>query len=382
MSKLLFLFTDNFVEYELSKTSIIDYEVHYYPDITQFKNDSRKKIAVFPCVENFENLNELPMIADMSSVDLLVLYHWDEVIKSPEEIHKDIFQSFNTEKYVIIVGGYNTTYSYNKDKFLTDNFSHGHFILHNPSYVKTQQSQLYDFECLFGTAKPARKYIYYKLLENNLLDKSVVNIQWQRSDWLEDCNYNTLWPNISADLEKTYGDLESYRSNIIDEIDSHSVSSLGSNLGDFFVDVVKNKKLDHDCYFNRAYSLPENIYNITKYSIISETYQSHIIHPTEKTAKMFLAKRIFVMFSCQYFLKNLKNMGFKTFSNVIDESYDTISDTRTRFDHAFEQVKYLSTVDYDQILKNSKEILEHNYSVLTDIESSFNKIKIFIDKNI
>jgi hypothetical protein len=382
MDELLFLFTDAFIEYELLKDSINEYEVYYYPDLNLFKDDTRKKIAVFPYVENIENLETLPLIKDMSSIDLLVLYHWDEVIKSPEKIHKDITQSFNTEKYVVVVGGHNTTYQYNKDRFLTNNFAHGHVITHNFQSKEQNNIKLYDFECLFGTIKPARKYIYYKLLESNLLDKSILNIKWNRDDYLADINFKLLWPNISTDFEKIYGNIENYESTIINSIEPYSVNNLGTSLHDYFVDVVNNRELDTTCYFNRAYNVPTETFNVTKYSLVSETYQQDIFHPTEKTAKMFLGKRIFVMFSCQYFLKHLKNMGFKTFDNIIDESYDSILDTRLRFDYAFEQVKYLNEIDYDWALEKTKEIREHNYAVLTDLDSSFNKIKIFIDKNI
>lgn len=382
MNKLLFLFTNAFIEYELLKDDINEYEVHYNPDLNLFKDDNRKKIAVFPYVENIEDLQTLPLIKDMSSVDLLVLYHWDEVIKSPKKIHKDIIQSFNTQKYVVVVGGHNTTHQYDKNRFLTNNFAHGHVITHNYQSKEQREIKLYDFECLFGTIKPARKYIYYKLLESNLLDKSILSIKWNRGDYLADANFNLLWPNISTDFEKKNGNIEGYESSVISTVEPYYVNDLGTSLHDYFVDAINNRKVDNKCYFNRAYNVPTDVFNITKYSLVSETYQQDVFHPTEKTAKMFLGKRIFVMFSCQHFLKHLTNMGFKTFNNIIDESYDTILDTRQRFDYAFEQVKYLKEIDYNWALEKTKEVREHNYNVLTDIQSSFNKIKIFIDKNI
>jgi hypothetical protein len=382
MNKLLFLYTNAFIEYELLKNTLNEYEVHYYPDLKKFENDNRKKIAVFVYVENTENLDNLPLIADMSSVDLLVLYHWDEVIKSPALVHRDITQSFNTEKYVVIVGGYNTIYQYNKDKFLTNNFSHGQIVKHNSQYKDTNQEKFYNFECLFGTVKPTRNYIFYKLLENNLLNRSVVNIQRTREDWINDRNHNLFWPNISEDFEKVYGKFTSYTSPIVNDLESNIINGLGVNLYDYLVDVVNNRKTGDDCYFTRAYNVPEAIFNITKYSLVAETYQSQIFHPTEKTAKMFLAKRVFIMFSCHNFLKNLQNMGFKTFDSIIDESYDQIDDTRKRFDYAFEQVKYLDKLDYKEVYSSVNDILEHNYNVMCDTNRQFNRISQFIDKGL
>jgi hypothetical protein len=82
---------------------------------------------------------------------------------------------------------------------------------------------------------------------------------------------------------------------------------------------------------------------------------------SEKTAKVFLAKRIYVMFGNQYFLENLRNEGFQTFSSVLDESYDQIRDPVQRYTAAWRQVEWLATQDADSIYQRLESVVEHNH---------------------
>jgi hypothetical protein len=107
--------------------------------------------------------------------------------------------------------------------------------------------------------------------------------------------------------------------------------------------------------------LPVEIYNQSYYSIISETtcMNTHS-HYTEKTAKALVARRPFVMFSGQHFLRNLRSLGFQTFNIVIDESYDDIADHKERFSAAWAQVEKLCQLDAPEVLFTLKSVLDHN----------------------
>jgi hypothetical protein len=132
--------------------------------------------------------------------------------------------------------------------------------------------------------------------------------------------------------------------------------------------------------------LPVTIYNQTAYSIVAETEcVNQFTFYTEKTVKPILARRLFVMFAGRHYLKNLRKLGFQTFSNVIDESYDEITDNCERWTWAFQQVMYLCEQDQSRILTMIKPIVDHNYHVLmsTDWTNAFidqiNKIYKTID---
>ena len=109
--------------------------------------------------------------------------------------------------------------------------------------------------------------------------------------------------------------------------------------------------------------IPLEIYNETAYSLIAETsYSNHYTFYTEKTVKPILGQRLFITLSGQYSLRNLRNIGFKTFDGVIDESYDTIEPLLQRCPAALDQVRYLITQNQQDILEKIRPICEHNFA--------------------
>jgi hypothetical protein len=66
---------------------------------------------------------------------------------------------------------------------------------------------------------------------------------------------------------------------------------------------------------------PSHYYN-TEISIVSETTQTEWF-PTEKTYKSLMLGHPFILYGGRYSLAKLRNLGFETFGNDIDESYDT-----------------------------------------------------------
>lgn len=111
--------------------------------------------------------------------------------------------------------------------------------------------------------------------------------------------------------------------------------------------------------------VPLDIYNQTAYSIVGETeWDNTHFFLTEKTSKCLIARRLFVMFSGHNWLKHFRGLGFETFGSVIDESYDTVEDSTTRWRMAYEQVKYLCEQDQRTILDKLQPVLEHNYNHL------------------
>lgn len=81
--------------------------------------------------------------------------------------------------------------------------------------------------------------------------------------------------------------------------------------------------------------IARDIYNSCYISVVAET--ENLLDPTtfyisEKTAKPLIVGHPFLIYGCQHFLKHLRDMGFKTFSPWLDESYDDISDRYQRAD--------------------------------------------------
>lgn len=120
-------------------------------------------------------------------------------------------------------------------------------------------------------------------------------------------------------------------------------------------------------------------YNILDYyptiflDLVVETYITGLtFFPTEKTFRPIIAKTPFIIMGPCGYLGNLKRMGFKTFSNWWDESYDEFSN--------FERLKKIKIV-IDEISKYSMEktaklydemhaVLEHNRNHLKNLHSN------------
>lgn len=108
--------------------------------------------------------------------------------------------------------------------------------------------------------------------------------------------------------------------------------------------------------------VPHYIYNQSYHSIVAETTAfNQINHVTEKVAKPIMAKRIFVAFAGQHYLASLTRLGFKTFSDVLDESYDLEPDANKRYQMAWQQVEYLANQSACDVKQQVQAVLQHNH---------------------
>jgi len=122
--------------------------------------------------------------------------------------------------------------------------------------------------------------------------------------------------------------------------------------------------------------VPLTIYNQTYYSLVAETNAVNEFNfYTEKIVKPILSERLFIVFSGQHYLRNLRSLGFRTFDGILDETYDTIEDYDLRFKLACEQIKYLCDQNQETVLEQIRPITEHNKSVMltTDWYGNFAK---------
>jgi len=136
-----------------------------------------------------------------------------------------------------------------------------------------------------------------------------------------------------------------------------------------FIKDTYNHTVDPVIYYNTHMSLsqvlPFSIYNKCYYSIVAETNCSNDFNfYTEKIVKPILAKRLFVVIAGKGYLKNLRNLGFKTFNSILDESYDNETDPEIRWTMAMSQLEYLFTQNPEVIYDKIKDIVEHNQRLM------------------
>lgn len=257
------------------------------------------------------------------------------------------------------------------DKFYNDNvISRRYWITTSPFYnvydknfiesLRMKENKKYLFEALLGTPRLHRSFIMLNFLQNkNLLEKSLVsyrtdfNLDYSYNNKITKYNLESLESNTQRLKEMLFNDDNFIKyTHIIDHHYPYVSKDLESLDSNFDITSLRNNG-----------GFPDEIYRTTWYSIISET--SFIIPTlTEKLGKMFFTKRIFVVFGSYKLLKKLQAMGFKTFSNIIDEDYDNKITPFERWTMAFNEIQKLSEMDPEKVYAECEATLEHNYNRL------------------
>jgi hypothetical protein len=115
--------------------------------------------------------------------------------------------------------------------------------------------------------------------------------------------------------------------------------------------------------------IPIEIYQQSAYSLVAETNcDNHFVFFTEKTVKPIIGRRLFIMIGHYRAMAKLRELGFKTFDGIIDESYDNIENDIKRHHTALAQLEWLCRQDQKIILSKCREITEHNYNHMMTTE--------------
>ena len=126
----------------------------------------------------------------------------------------------------------------------------------------------------------------------------------------------------------------------------------------------------------------EKFYKNSLINIINETYFfNNIIHITEKTYKPIAFLQPFILLGAAGSLQHIKDMGFKTFHEFWDESYDTEINDPIRFTKIVNIVEEISNwpeqkkIDFSYKIKG---ILEYNLNRLNTMNNL--EIDKFVEK--
>jgi hypothetical protein len=136
-------------------------------------------------------------------------------------------------------------------------------------------------------------------------------------------------------------------------------------------EIIPSLTTDYSCTYRGVPMLisqvvPFKIYQQSAFSVVCETsFDNSYSFPTEKISKPLLCCRMFIVIAGQYYLKNLRSLGFKTFNGIIDESYDDEPNNEKRWNMAMEQVKILCQQDQITILKLILPIVLHNRALIS-----------------
>jgi hypothetical protein len=272
-----------------------------------------------------------------------------------DEAQSYISNKLPKDKYYIVDSNiYLSTISdiYTLDWFLEEGMINSHNYLHKnindlgyiSEYIELNELDRFrnnKFLCFNRNVdKRHRISLLHEYIINNYSDSYFTFL-------LKTENYSTPYLLDSIEFTK-----EAYNSHIPIELDTHNTK----NKHNFGVMNTNKKEL----FLNSCINL-----------VTESSFDNNELFISEKIIKPIINYQPFIVFSSVGYLKRLKTHGFKTFSDIWDESYDTITDSKQRF---FTLLKLIREI-------NSKSIEEVNdiYKRCLDI-CIFNKNHFYSQK--
>ena len=298
-------------------------------------------IAAVPAMCNEpDNFIYSPSVAaiDLSKFDLVL-------ISSIEMTSTEVIQSWakqnNIHNYLIAQGSYQTI-DKNDDDVIYRPWWAFNLLNTNKMMPVEIEHRPYQFECLLGARRPHRDFVMLSFQQSNLLDLSIV----------------------------TYRDV--FNGNLVDQESANIAQQFTEKLKYPYVSSNLCAEWETAAQIDNKIScfLPWEIYRRCNYSVVCETHSDKDnFFLSEKTGKVLLGQRLFIHVGSYNFLSQLHKLGFETFENIIDESYDTIIDDVARYSAAFDQVKMLAKDNPQLVLKKVWPRLVHNRLRMIHLQS-------------
>ena len=223
------------------------------------------------------------------------------------------------------------------------------------SNIFKQLDKPYKFLFLNGRGRPHRKYLIEKLNSLGLLTDAI----WSNLD-VNFGNVTNLNLIINGEdfmsrprpiklLDKKY-EFESYRSNL-------------SNT--FTEGFIKHELFDNkwgDVYIN---PLP---YVDTYFSMVTETvFHYPYSFRTEKIWKPIAIGHPWVCAANAHYYRDIRNLGFKTFGHLIDESFDSIDNNQQRIERITTVVQDLCRQNLNDFISAAEETCKYNQQLYIEL---------------
>ena len=213
----------------------------------------------------------------------------------------------------------------------------------------------YKFLHMNFTHRMHRQLFSKFLIKENLLDDNCVAINTGQNETVDAIHYEShsnLFGSKSC-LPVDHRDDWQYSKNLLD-------LWAGTPLTDH-----KHPAIDQN--YSRA------SYDFCKLGAVYVVSETAFNHPypnfSEKTTSALLSNRPFVIIGAYGSLRTLKEKGYKTFDDFIDESYDTIKDPNQRMEQIFNTVKKINQKPLSELVthvESSADKFLHNSTLLLD----------------
>ena len=222
-------------------------------------------------------------------------------------------------------------------------------------------STQYKFSALSRNYRAWRLHVYAKLAEKNLLKDF-------RYSFYNIFPYGEVRYYDQATMLKDLGDTNFGQVNTtVDEWISKVPYTLDAN------DNVLNKWGDvtYDAILAADFHLLiETHYDLFYYVPTQDRVYKRNLAPssiTEKTNKPIACCKPFIVFSTPYFLADVRQLGFETFSPYINESYDIETDNQKRLNMIVDEIERITNLpadEYNTLIENCHSIAVRNQQKL------------------
>ncbi len=280
--------------------------------------------------------------AELANIDLK---DFDLVLISDAEYHSvpaslEWIQSLGIKNWLFAKGGFNPN-DPEHDRVMYRPYWLSRFLEVNTYQDSRAAHKPFMFDALMGARRPHRDYVMMSATQSGLESKSIFN-------------YRTVFPGNVFD-----GQTREYAA-IFPET-KVNWPWVSPNLDPAW-EVAGN--IDNTVSFIS----PVEIYRRCRYTIVTETLcTGPQLFFSEKSMKVLFNQRVFVMFAPSFFLQHLRDLGFKTFNGIIDETYDTITIDSERFKLAMQQAHLLSWENPNDIDALVSEIVDHNHHRMSQL---------------
>lgn len=231
--------------------------------------------------------------------------------------------------------------------FPDDEVYYRYLHVREQDYIKqvNVQPRSKKYTCLNRMDKPFRKLFasslwYHGLADNGYFSYTGMRYQREYNEHLIDPVYK--WDSHWQNVDQLFDNFSMHIPFKADELDD-----IGHN----------NHKLIDTRFYQDAY-----------FNFVVETHFSkHNIFLTEKTFKPILNLQPFTIVGAPGSLKLLRDLGYETFGDWIDESYDKIKNDEDRMFECFALAYEINQKSHEDLITMTKEmipVLAHNQQVL------------------
>jgi len=231
----------------------------------------------------------------------------------------------------------------------------------------SEYKKTHRFICLNATSSPQRLLIISKILDGELDKKSMISM-------VNKCNDS---------VDKMLSELKEFSKSIDEKSISRTISKLPITFD------MSSDDFQNPIYFTNSMLVNKDyILNLKKsyFSLVTEAemlpfFKDNPCKVTEKIYKAISFHPFIIIGGCGI-LKYIRSLGFKTFPEMFDESYDDIEDNYERIDFIYKEVKKLCDMDDEELHKIYVSIIpkiRHNCKILHNIDIEKIIIKLFKD---